>query len=57
MPLKTVERHYYVERNSKICGGEPYIKATRIPVSILLKHYKSGMSFEEILEGYPNIKP
>ncbi|MEW5692402.1 MAG: DUF433 domain-containing protein [Candidatus Hydrogenedentota bacterium] len=49
--------HLYVEKNNKRCGGVPVIKGTRIPVTIIIKHYKSGMSIEDILEGYPNLKP
>lgn len=51
------EFHCYVEKNKNKCGGEPIIKDTRIPVSMIIKHYKSGMSIEDILEGYPNLKP
>ena len=34
-----------------------YIKGTRIRVKNIIIHYKSGMSVEEILEGFPNITP
>ena len=34
-----------------------YIRGTRIRVKNIVIHYKSGMSVEEILEGFPNITP
>jgi len=34
-----------------------YIEGTRIRVKNIIIHYKSGMSVEEILEGFPNITP
>lgn len=34
-----------------------YIKGTRVRVKNIIIHYKSGMSVEEILEGFPNITP
>ncbi|MEA1964040.1 MAG: DUF433 domain-containing protein [Candidatus Aerophobetes bacterium] len=34
-----------------------YIKDTRVRVKNIIIHYKSGMSVEEILEGFPNITP
>lgn len=39
----------------KICGGEPCIKGTRIPVHIILSHLAAGNTEEEILKNFPNI--
>lgn len=47
--------HRYVEIDPAKYDGKPVISGTRVPVSALVMHYKSGMSLEEILEGYPNI--
>lgn len=38
-----------------ICGGEPCIKGTRIPVRIILTHLASGEDLEEILENFPSL--
>jgi uncharacterized protein (DUF433 family) len=35
----------------------PFVKGTKIPVKALVIHYKTGMSAENILEGFPNITP
>ena len=47
--------HRYVEIHPAKYEGKPVITGTRIPVQALVMHYRSGMSLEEILEGYPNI--
>lgn len=38
-----------------ICGGEPCIKGTRIPVYIVLDHLAAGEDYEEILKNFPRI--
>lgn len=37
--------------------GRAVIKNTRIPLASIVNHYRSGMSVEEILEGYPSLTP
>jgi uncharacterized protein (DUF433 family) len=39
-----------------ICFGKPTIRGTRIWVSLLLDFLAGGMTFEEILEEYPNLE-
>ena len=39
----------------EICGGEPCIAGTRIPVSVLLSHLAAGDSYEEVLHQFPRI--
>ncbi len=41
--------------NPDICHGKPVIKGTRVLVSNILSSLASGLSFEKILEDYPNI--
>ena len=38
-----------------ICGGEPCIKGTRIPVRIILSHLAAGDSAQEILADFPSV--
>ncbi|MBC7346935.1 MAG: DUF433 domain-containing protein [Clostridia bacterium] len=38
-----------------VCGGEPCIRGTRIPVHVILDHLAAGESYEEILENFPRI--
>ncbi len=49
--------HLHIEKNPAKYEGKAVIKGTRIPVASIVNHYRSGMSIEEILEGYPSIKP
>jgi len=39
----------------EICGGEPCIKGTRIPVHIILSHLATGESHEEVMKNFPRI--
>lgn len=41
--------------NPNICGGEPCIKGTRIPVHIILSHLAAGDDFTTILKNFPRI--
>lgn len=42
--------------NPKVMVGKPVIKGTRIPVDAIIKRLAQGMSTQEILEEYPNLK-
>ncbi len=56
--MATVQiQHAHVEKNPAQYEGKAVIKGTRIPVASIVNHYRSGMSIEEILEGYPSITP
>jgi uncharacterized protein (DUF433 family) len=50
-------QHLYIEKNPGKYEGKAVIKGTRIPVASIANHYRSGMSIEEILDGYPNLTP
>ena len=39
----------------RICGGEPCIKGTRIPVHIILTHLAAGDDIDTILKNFPRI--
>lgn len=38
-----------------VCGGEPCIKGTRIPVHIILSHLAAGEDYETILIHFPRL--
>ena len=42
--------------DSNIIGGRACIRGTRIPVSVIVGQIAHGASFEEILEGYPDLQ-
>lgn len=53
----TKTEHRHIEKDPAKYEGKAVIKGTRIPVASIVNHYRSGMSAEEILEGYPSISP
>jgi uncharacterized protein (DUF433 family) len=42
--------------NSDICHGKPTIRGLRYPVDSMLELMSSGMSFDELLEDYPDLE-
>jgi uncharacterized protein (DUF433 family) len=38
-----------------ICGGEPCIKGTRVPVRVVLSHLAAGETHAEILRQFPKL--
>lgn len=56
MPV-TETKHLYIEKDPAKYEGKAVIKGTRIPVASIVNHYRSGMSVEEIIEGYPSLTP
>ncbi len=39
----------------EICGGEPCIRGTRIPVHIILSHLAAGDDYASILKNFPRL--
>ncbi len=48
--------HTFISADSEIHHGEPCIKGTRIPVSMVVGSVADGMSFDEIINAYPQLK-
>ena len=51
-----IDWHKYVAVDPELHHGEPCIKGTRIPVSMIVGSVADGMSFDEILDAYPQLK-
>jgi uncharacterized protein (DUF433 family) len=47
----------FVVIDPEIHHGEPCIKGTRIPVAIILGSIADGMTIEDIIKEYPQLKP
>jgi len=45
-----------IEAHSGILGGKPVIQGTRIPVDLLLELVDAGLSVDDILKEYPQLK-
>jgi uncharacterized protein (DUF433 family) len=48
-------KHEHIAIDPGILGGKPVIKGTRIPVALILRAFREGMSVEELLNGYPRL--
>jgi len=44
-----------ITANSKILGGKPIVRGTRISVEFILELLASGVSEDEILQDYPHL--
>lgn len=44
-----------IEWDPKVCNGKPVIKGTRIPVSIILEQIAEGISWDQLLQDYPEL--
>jgi uncharacterized protein (DUF433 family) len=46
-----------VESRPGVCGGDPVIVRTRIPIWLLEKARRAGLSQDQILENFPSLRP
>jgi uncharacterized protein (DUF433 family) len=44
-----------IEINRRVCGGQPVIKGTRIPVATILEQLADDESWDSLLRGYPEL--
>ncbi len=45
-----------IDSNPNVCGGEPCIVRTRIPVWVLVQAKRLGMSEADLLHSYPTLR-
>ena len=45
----------WIVSNPKVLGGKPVIRGTRISVAFILQCLASGMTVDDILQGYPHL--
>jgi uncharacterized protein (DUF433 family) len=45
----------HIVQDPQICGGEPVIRSTRVPVRTVLSSLAEGATVEEILEDFPSL--
>ncbi|MEX2016789.1 MAG: DUF433 domain-containing protein [Candidatus Hydrogenedentales bacterium] len=46
-----------IEKDPARCGGQPTVAGTRVRVATILTCYREGMTVEEIVQQYPQLKP
>ena len=44
-----------IEINPRVCGGQPVIRNTRIPVEVILDQLAEGESWDAMLKGFPEL--
>ena len=47
----------HIVRTPGVCGGQPVVEGTRIPVATLVRAHQLGADFDEILTQYPTLDP
>ena len=45
----------YIVWDPAVCGGQPVIKGTRVPIRTILASLAEGASIEEILADFPTL--
>ncbi len=50
-----IDWHKFISVDPEVHHGEPCIKGTRIPVSMIVGSIADGMSFDEIVDAYPQL--
>ena len=45
----------YIVRDAKICGGQPVIKGTRVPIRTILASLAEGATIQQILDDFPTL--
>ena len=48
-------RDAVIVKNSKILGGTPVFRGTRVPFQALLDYLEGGHSIEEFLDDFPTV--
>jgi uncharacterized protein (DUF433 family) len=47
----------YIEERKDVMLGKPVFKGTRLTVQHVLEELGGGMSFDDLLDNYPTLKP
>jgi uncharacterized protein (DUF433 family) len=50
-----VDYRKHIERDQRVCGGQPVIRGTRVLVRTLLASLAEGATLEEILADFPTV--
>lgn len=45
----------FIEQKPSICGGQPVMKGTRVPLRTVLASLAQGSSIEELLREFPTL--
>jgi uncharacterized protein (DUF433 family) len=45
-----------IEIDPRVCNGKAVIQGTRIPVSVILDQIANGDSWDDIVDGFPELR-
>jgi uncharacterized protein (DUF433 family) len=45
-----------IEMDPRVCNGKAVIQGTRIPVSVILDQIANGDSWDDIVNGFPELR-
>lgn len=51
-----IDWHKFIGVDPEVHHGEPCIKGTRVPVSVIVGSVADGMTFDEIINSYPQLE-
>lgn len=57
MPNVVKTEHCYVHKDLAVCGGDPVIVGTHIPVRLIYQRTQDGDTVETIRQAHPNLTP
>ena len=57
LSAKRISAHPYVAKKKGVCGGRSIVRGTRIPVWSLIQWYRQGMTVEDVMREFPQLKP
>ena len=53
--MNNSENNQFIFSDPSICSGDPCVKGTRIPVSLILGYLAAGTTAESIIAEYPDL--
>lgn len=53
--VEKMDYHKIIIRDPQICGGQPVIRNTRVPLHTILASLASGDSVDDILKDFPSL--
>jgi uncharacterized protein (DUF433 family) len=45
----------HIVRDPHVCGGQPVVRGTRVPLRVILAHLARGETAEEIVQEFPTV--
>jgi uncharacterized protein (DUF433 family) len=45
----------HIARDPHVCGGQPVVRGTRVPLRVILAHLARGATAEDIVQEFPTV--